>query len=104
MEGTPERKENASSAEARPEGGRPTGERAGSLARPLIAAGLSLLFAGVGHLYLRRYTRGILILIIALFLWRISDYSPRSYLLNVIVFVFAAFDAFSLAKRGIGIL
>jgi hypothetical protein len=72
--------------------------------RPLIAAGLSLVFAGLGHLYLRQYGRGIIILIVAYFLLTLSDYSPRSWLLNIVLFIFSAFDAFSFGKRGHGIV
>lgn len=72
--------------------------------RPIVAALLSLLFAGLGHLYLRRYGRGGLLLILALFLLRTSGYSPRAMMLNVILFVFSAFDAYSFGKRGFGII
>ena len=72
--------------------------------RPIIAALLSLLFAGLGHFYLRRYGRGILFAGLAYFLFTISDYSPRAMMLNVILFIVSAFDAFSFAKRGFGIL
>ena len=72
--------------------------------RPIVAALLSLIFAGLGHVYLRRYGRGVLFLGMSLFLLTVSDYSPRAWMLNVILFVFSAFDAFSFGKRGFGIL
>ncbi|MEK7286430.1 MAG: hypothetical protein AAB035_03930 [Nitrospirota bacterium] len=72
--------------------------------KPIIAAMLSLVFAGLGHLFIRQYARGILFLIPALFLWKLSDYYAQMLLANLIVFIFAAFDAFSFGKRGIGIL
>jgi TM2 domain-containing membrane protein YozV len=72
--------------------------------KPLVAAALSFLFAGLGHLYLRRYARGSVFLVMAIFLYRISGYSPRAEMLNVILFVFAAFDAYSYGKRGHGIV
>lgn len=72
--------------------------------RPIVAVLLSLVFAGLGHLYLKRYGRGGLLLFLALFLFRTSGYSPRAMMLNVILFVFSAFDAFSFAKRGYGIM
>ncbi|MFY9268242.1 MAG: hypothetical protein WAO55_00665 [Candidatus Manganitrophaceae bacterium] len=71
--------------------------------RPTIAAVLSLVFAGLGHFYLRRYGRGAVFLFLALLLFRLSGYSPRAYMLNLTLFIFAAFDAFSFAKRGFGI-
>lgn len=72
--------------------------------RPIVAVLLSLIFAGLGHLYLKRYGRGGLLLFLALFLFRTSGYSPRAMMLNAILFVFSAFDAFSFAKRGYGIM
>lgn len=72
--------------------------------RPVIAAVLSLVFAGLGHLYLRKWGRGVSILFVAAFLFKISGYSPRAMMLNVVLFVFSAFDAFSFGKRGHGIV
>lgn len=74
------------------------------LFKPILAALLSLLFAGVGHLFLRQYVRGIFFIIMGGFTYMISDYWPRGTLLNMILFVVAAFDAFSFGKRGYGIL
>lgn len=72
--------------------------------KPIIAVLLSLIFAGLGHLYLKRYGRGGLLLFLGLFLLRTSGYSPRAMMLNVILFVFSAFDAYSWGKRGFGII
>lgn len=72
--------------------------------RPIIAAMLSLIFAGLGHLYLRQYIRGVFLFGLAIFLWMTSDYSAKAMIFNVILFVFSAFDAFSFGKRGFGIL
>ncbi|MBI3358138.1 MAG: hypothetical protein HY037_00885 [Nitrospirae bacterium] len=71
--------------------------------KPIIAAMLSLGFAGLGHLLLREYGRALLFVIPALFLWKLSDYWPQMTLANMILFIFCAVDAFSLGKRGIGI-
>jgi len=71
--------------------------------RPIIAVVLSLVFAGLGHLYLRQWGRGASILFVAAFLFKISGYSPRAMMLNVALFIFSAFDAYSFGKRGFGI-
>ncbi|GEM_PF-2553450 len=110
MQVTPEKKETPSSEEVGPkselEKGKTTELPTGSetLWRAIIAALLSLVFAGLGHLYLRRYGRAFLYLLLGLFLLRTSGYSPRAMMLNIILFVFSAFDAFSLARRGYGIV
>lgn len=72
--------------------------------RPVIAAALSLVFAGLGHLYLRQYSRGAIFLVISGLVLMLSDYKPQIMLLNVFFFIFSAFDAFSIGKRGFGIL
>lgn len=72
--------------------------------KPFVAAALSLVFAGLGHLYVRQYLRGGVFLVLAFFLYRISGYSPRAEMLNMVLFVIAAFDAFSFGKRGHGIV
>lgn len=71
--------------------------------KPVIAAALSVLFAGLGHFFLRQFLRGGVFFVLALFLYRISGYSPRAEMLNLVLFVVAAFDAFSFGKRGHGI-
>jgi len=75
----------------------------GTTWKPIVAAALSVLFAGLGHLFLRQYLRGGAYLVLAFFLYRISGYSPRAEMLNLILFIFSAVDAFSFAKRGFGI-
>lgn len=71
--------------------------------KPILAAFLSLVFAGLGHLFLRNYPRAVLFLIPAAFLWKLTDYWPQVMLGNIILFIVSAVDAFSLGKRGIGI-
>ncbi len=71
--------------------------------KPILAAVLSLGFAGLGHLFLREYVRAVLFLIPAAFLWKLADYWPQMMLGNIILFIVSAVDAFSLGKRGIGI-
>jgi hypothetical protein len=69
----------------------------------LRAASLSLV-AGVGHLYLgekRGYTIfvfGMALLIISRTVW------PPAELLYVSLVIFSAFDAYSVAKRGYGLM
>lgn len=109
MQTTPEKKETPSSEEAGPAEAELKKEKKTEdhvepdPVRPIIAAVLSLVFAGLGHLYLRKWGRGCTFLFLAFFLFRISGYSPRAMMLNVVLFVFAAFDAFSFGKRGFGI-
>jgi hypothetical protein len=78
--------------------------QSGMVWKPIVAAALSFLFAGLGHLYLRQYLRGSVFLVLGFFLYRISGYSPRAEMLNAILFVYSAFDAFSFGKRGHGII
>jgi len=70
----------------------------------VIAAFFSLVFAGFGQLYVREYTRGVFFILVAVFSYMTTDYSAKAWVLNVVVFIFAAIDAFSLGKRGIGIV
>lgn len=70
----------------------------------LIAGFFSLVFAGFGQIYVRQYTRGVLFITTAVFAYMTTDYSSKSWVFNNILFVFAAIDAFSLGKRGIGIV
>jgi hypothetical protein len=105
MQVTPEKKETLPPAEVKSASGRPTENRFESdPMRAIIASVLSLVFAGLGHLYLRKWGRGVSILFVAAFLFKISGYSPRAMMLNVVLFVFSAFDAFSFGKRGHGIV
>ncbi|MBI3802167.1 MAG: hypothetical protein HY282_00190 [Nitrospirae bacterium] len=111
MQAMPDKKESPPSAtdrdmEAKVEGVKPAEGPVGPkpVWRPILAALLSLVFAGLGHLFLRQYLRGVLFIFFALSLLGISDYSPRAMMLNIILFVFSAFDAFSFAKRGFGVI
>ncbi len=70
----------------------------------LIAGIFSLVFAGLGQLYVRQYTRGFVFVLTGVFAYMTSGYSSKSVIFNDILFVFAAVDAFSYGKRGIGIL
>jgi len=72
--------------------------------KPILAGVLSLFFAGMGQLFLKEYVRGALFIIPALFLWKLADYYPQMTLANMVLFILSAVDAFSLGKRGIGIL
>jgi TM2 domain-containing membrane protein YozV len=110
MQMTPEKEETPSSekaghpAEAKLEKGKKAEDRIESdPVRPIIAAVLSLVFAGLGHFYLRKWGRGVSIFFVAAFLFKISGYAPRAMMLNVALFVFSAFDAYSFGKRGFGI-
>jgi len=71
--------------------------------KPVLAALLSLVFAGLGHLFVRAYFRAFSFFLPNGFLYVISDYWPNGVLLNIVCFIFAAFDAYSLAKNGRGI-
>ncbi len=70
----------------------------------LIAGFFSLIFAGLGQLYVREYGRGMLFIIVAVFAHMTINYSAKSWVFNNILFIISAVDAFSLGKRGIGIL
>ena len=75
------------------------------MARAIFAAALSLALAGLGHLYLGQ-RRGIwfaipsLLLLFVYFagLWEFADVA------FVALGIFCAFDAFSIAQRGYGII
>jgi len=71
--------------------------------KPMIAAVLSLIFAGLGHLFVGAYLRGGVFLVGNYFMYTISDYWPNAVLINIVCFILAAFDAFSIAKHGRGI-
>ncbi len=70
----------------------------------LVAGIFSLIFAGLGQFYVRQYLRGFLFSFGAVFTYMIREYSPRSIVFNIVLFIIAAIDAFSFGKRGIGIL
>jgi len=69
----------------------------------LVAAFLSLLLTGLGHLYIREYGRGFFFILGGTFAFMITGYSPRYGLLNVVLFIVSAIDSFSFGKRGFGI-
>ncbi len=74
------------------------------LKRGIVAGVFSLIFAGLGQLYVREYMRGFLYIVVAVFAYMTANYSAKSWVFNNIVFIVAAIDAFSFGKRGIGIL
>jgi hypothetical protein len=71
--------------------------------KPWIAAGLSLGFPGLGHLFLRSWLRAFAFLLPNYFLYTISDYWPNGILINIICMIFSAVDAYSISKNGRGI-
>lgn len=72
--------------------------------KPVTAALLSMAFAGLGHFLLREYLRGGLLMAAGLMIFSLTAYWPPATALNIILFVFAAFDAFSIGRRGFGIV
>ncbi|HIE65574.1 MAG: hypothetical protein ABGX83_10070 [Nitrospira sp.] len=68
-----------------------------------VAGFLSLAFAGMGHLYVRQYARAFLFSLGGVFSYMISNYSPKSVLFNILIFIISAVDSFSFGKRGFGI-
>lgn len=70
----------------------------------LVAGFFSLAFAGLGQLYVREYGRGVIFILIAVFAYMTTGYSAKAWVFNNILFIVSAIDAFSLGKRGIGIL
>ncbi|MFQ5597929.1 MAG: hypothetical protein ACE5GK_07750 [Nitrospiria bacterium] len=69
-----------------------------------VLAGLfSLIFAGLGQLYVREYARGLLFIVLAVFAYMTTSYSAKAWIFNIILFIVSAIDAFSFGKRGIGI-
>ncbi|MFQ5949156.1 MAG: hypothetical protein ACE5J1_00525 [Nitrospiria bacterium] len=69
----------------------------------IIAGFFSLVFAGLGHLYVRQYVRAFFFLLGGLFAYQISGYAPQAAIFNKLLFIVAAVDAFSFGKRGFGI-
>ncbi|MBI3802166.1 MAG: hypothetical protein HY282_00185 [Nitrospirae bacterium] len=72
--------------------------------KAISAALLSLLFAGLGHLILAEYGRGALLLSAGIAVYSLTAYWPPATALNIVLFIFAAFDAFSIGRRGFGIV
>ncbi len=69
----------------------------------LVACFFSLSFAGFGQFYAREYLRGFLFSFGAVFSYMMRNYSAKSEIFNIVLFIIAAIDAFSYGKRGIGI-
>ncbi len=72
--------------------------------KPVTAALLSMVFAGLGHFLLQKYARGGVLLAAGALIFSLTAYWPPATALNIILFVFAAFDAFSIGRRGFGIV
>jgi len=70
----------------------------------LLAGLFSLIFAGLGQLYVREYARAFLFILTAVFCYMTTGYSGKAWIANNVLFIIAAVDAFSFGKRGIGIL
>lgn len=70
----------------------------------LLAGFFSLIFAGFGQLYVREYGRALLFITAAVFGYMTTGYSSKAWVFNNVLFILAAVDAYSYAKRGIGIL
>ncbi len=69
--------------------------------RPLVAAVLSFLIAGLGHLYLGKFSRGLIFLFLELittWLWTSFNLRPAGLILNLLISFVAAFDAYKIAK------
>jgi hypothetical protein len=69
----------------------------------VTAALLSLVFAGLGHLFLFN-DRGLLLFGAALILYFFTPVWEAAFYLNSMLFVFSAVDAFSIGYRGYGII
>lgn len=67
---------------------------------PLLAAILSLIIAGLGQLYLRKFFRAMVFLLLEVITAGIWIYfsSEIGVILNLLVSVIAAYDAYKLAK------
>ena len=69
----------------------------------ITAALLSLVFAGLGHLFLLS-DRGLLLFVLAILLYFFAPMWQLAFYLNIMLFIFSAADAFSIAYRGFGIV
>ncbi|NKE70042.1 hypothetical protein [Candidatus Manganitrophus noduliformans] len=78
--------------------------RSATLWKPVTAALLSMVFAGLGHFLLQAYARGGVLLAAGALIFSLTAYWPPATALNIMLFVFAAFDAFSIGRRGFGIV
>jgi hypothetical protein len=75
------------------------------MGRALFAAGLSLVLAGLGHVFLGLW-RGLWFAVPSLFLLYLYWMEQWEYadVVFLSLGIFAAFDAFSIARRGHGII
>ena len=69
----------------------------------ITAALLSLVFAGLGHLFLFS-DRGLVLFVLAILLYFFAPIWELAFYLNIMLFIFSAADAFSIGYRGFGIL
>ena len=69
----------------------------------VTAALLSMVFAGLGHLFLF-HDRGLLFFSLGIVLYFFTPVWEFAFYLNAMLFVFSAVDAFSIAHRGFGII
>jgi len=69
----------------------------------ITAVLLSLVFAGLGHLFLFN-DRGLFLFTLALILYFFTPVWEIAFYLNIMLFVFSAVDSFSIAYRGHGII
>ena len=69
----------------------------------ITAALLSLVFAGLGHLFLFQ-DRGLLLFGLAIVLYFFTPIWEFAFYLNSMLFIFSAVDAFSIGYRGYGII
>jgi TM2 domain-containing membrane protein YozV len=67
---------------------------------PFWAAVLSLLIAGLGQLYLRKYSRAAVFLVLELATSALLAYDEAvGIILNLLVSLYASYDAYSLAYK-----
>jgi hypothetical protein len=69
----------------------------------ITAALLSLVFAGLGHLFLF-HDRGLFLFVLAILLYFFSPMWELAFYLNTMLFIFSAADSFSIGYRGFGIV
>jgi len=69
----------------------------------ITAVLLSLVFAGLGHLFLFN-DRGLFLFAVALILYFFTPIWELAFYFNIMLFVFSAVDSFSIAYRGHGIV
>ncbi len=69
----------------------------------ITAALLSLVFAGLGHLFLFS-DRGLFLFVLAILLYFFAPMWELAFYLNIMLFIFSAADAFSIGYRGFGII